>query len=74
MSALSPKGRSLVRAGRRALQPTDADRLRLLGALSFRLGKLPCRLAWNRCRRRPPRPESGWRGRILPSAHARGHT
>ena len=38
MSTLSPKGRDLVRAGRRAFQPTDADRERLLGTLRARLG------------------------------------
>jgi hypothetical protein len=38
MSTLSPKGRDLVRAGRRAFQPTDADRDRLLGALRAQLG------------------------------------
>ena len=38
MSTLSPKGRDLVRAGRRAFQPTDADRERLLGALRSQLG------------------------------------
>jgi hypothetical protein len=38
MSTLSPKGRDLVRAGRRAFQPTDADRERLLGALRAHLG------------------------------------
>src|SRR5450631_4320226 len=38
MSTLSPKGRDLVRAGRRAFQPTDADRERLLGTLRTHLG------------------------------------
>jgi hypothetical protein len=38
MSTLSPKGRDLVLAGRRAFQPTDADRERLLGALRAQLG------------------------------------
>jgi hypothetical protein len=38
MSTLSPKGRDLIRAGRRAFQPTDADRERLLGALRYQLG------------------------------------
>lgn len=38
MSILSPKGRDLVSAGRRAFQPTDADRERLLGALRSHLG------------------------------------
>jgi hypothetical protein len=38
MSTLSPKGRDLVRAGRRAFQPTDADRDRLLGTLRTHLG------------------------------------
>jgi hypothetical protein len=38
MSTLSPKGRDLVRAGRRAFQPTGADRDRLLGALRAQLG------------------------------------
>lgn len=38
MSTLSPKGRDLVNAGRRAFQPTDADRERLLGALRSHLG------------------------------------
>jgi len=38
MSTLSPKGRDLVRAGRRAFQPTDADRDRLLGSLRSQLG------------------------------------
>lgn len=39
MSTLSPKGQALVRAGRRAYQPTDADRGRLLGALRSQLGE-----------------------------------
>jgi hypothetical protein len=38
MSTLSPKGRALVRAGQRAFQPTDADRVRLLNALRSKLG------------------------------------
>jgi hypothetical protein len=38
MSALSTKGRDLVRAGRRAYQMTDADRARLHSALQARLG------------------------------------
>jgi hypothetical protein len=38
MSPLSPKGRDLVRAGRRAFQPTNMDRERLLGALRSQLG------------------------------------
>jgi hypothetical protein len=38
VSTLSPKGRALVRAGRRAFQPTDADRVRLLNALRSKLG------------------------------------
>jgi len=38
MSALSIKGRDLVRAGRRAYQMTDADRARLHSALQARLG------------------------------------
>jgi hypothetical protein len=38
MSTLSPKGRDLVSAGRRAFQPTDADRYRLHGALRAQLG------------------------------------
>jgi len=38
MSTLSPKGRDLISAGRRAFQPTDADRDRLLGALRAQLG------------------------------------
>jgi hypothetical protein len=58
MVTLSAKGRSLVLAGRRALQPTDADRVRLLGALGFRLGTLPCRPTWGRCWPRWLRPES----------------
>ena len=57
MSTLSPRGHALVRAGRRAFQPTDADRVRLLGALSFRLGKLGCRPTWARWRPRPLRAE-----------------
>ena len=38
MSNLSPKARDLVRAGQRALQPTDADRTRLTSAMRARLG------------------------------------
>src|SRR5512138_1454300 len=38
MSTLSLKGQELVRAGRRAYQPTDADRERLLGQLRAQLG------------------------------------
>jgi hypothetical protein len=38
MSTLSPKGEALVRAGRRAYLPTDADRGRLLGQLRAQLG------------------------------------
>ena len=38
MSTLSPKGRALVHAGRRAFQPTDADRARLLNELRSQLG------------------------------------
>ena len=38
MSTLSLKGRDLVRAGRRAFHPTDADRERLLGTLRSQLG------------------------------------
>jgi hypothetical protein len=38
MSTLSPKGQALVRAGRRAYQPTDVDRERLLDQLRSRLG------------------------------------
>ncbi len=38
MSNLSPKARDLVHAGRRALQPTDADRVRLTSALRSQLG------------------------------------
>jgi hypothetical protein len=38
MSTLSPKGRALVHAGRRASQPTDADRVRLLNGLRSQLG------------------------------------
>jgi hypothetical protein len=38
MSTLSPKGQALVRAGRRAYQPNDADRARLLDQLRSRLG------------------------------------
>jgi len=38
MSTLSPKGRDLINAGRRAFQPTDVDRERLLGALRSHLG------------------------------------
>jgi hypothetical protein len=66
MSTLSPKGCALVRAGRRVLRPTDADRVRLLGALNFRLEALPCRPTWDRCRLRSPRAESRWRSRALP--------
>jgi hypothetical protein len=66
MSTLSPKGRALVRAGRRALQPTEADRVRILGALSFQLETLPCcRSAWDRSRPRPLRSVSHWRRRAL---------
>jgi hypothetical protein len=38
MSTLSPKGQNLVRAGRRAFLPTDAERERLLSALRTQLG------------------------------------
>jgi hypothetical protein len=38
MSNLSPQGRELVRASRRAFQATDADRARLTSALRARLG------------------------------------
>jgi hypothetical protein len=38
MSTLSPKGQALVRAGRRAYQPSDVDRARLLDQLRSRLG------------------------------------
>jgi hypothetical protein len=38
VSTLSPKGRALVHVGRRAFQPTDADRVRLLSALRSKLG------------------------------------
>jgi hypothetical protein len=38
MTNLNSRGCDLVRAGRHALQPTDADRTRLLGALRSRLG------------------------------------
>jgi len=38
MSSLSPKGQALVRAGRRAYQPSDADRARLLDQLRAQLG------------------------------------
>ena len=38
MSTLSPKGQELIRAGRRAFLPTDAERERLLGVLRTRLG------------------------------------
>jgi hypothetical protein len=38
MSTLSPKGEALVRAGRRAYLPTDADRGRLLAELRAQLG------------------------------------
>jgi len=65
MSILSPRGRALVRAGRCALQPTDADRVRLFSALSIRLRSLPCRPAWVRCRPRPMRTASRWWGRPL---------
>ena len=57
MSTLSPRGRALVRAGRRAFQPTEADRVRLLGALTSRLGALPCRPTSVRCRPQPLRAE-----------------
>jgi hypothetical protein len=57
MSTLSPRGDALVRAGRRAFQPTDADRVRLFGALSFRLGRLGCRPTWARRRPRLSRAE-----------------
>ena len=67
MSTLSPKGRALVRAGRCAFRPTDADRLRLLGALGYRLGTLPCRPTWARYRPQPRWTEPRWRGRALPT-------
>jgi type IV secretory pathway VirB10-like protein len=38
MSTLSPKGQSLVRAGRRAYQPTQEDRARLVTQLRSHLG------------------------------------
>ncbi len=38
MTTLSPKGEALVRAGRRAYRPTEADRERLLGQLRAQLG------------------------------------
>jgi hypothetical protein len=38
MSTLSPKGQALVHAGRRAYQPTDADRARLLDQMRSHLG------------------------------------
>ena len=38
MSTLSPKGQALVHAGRRAYQPTDADRARLVSQLRAQLG------------------------------------
>jgi hypothetical protein len=38
MSTLSPKGEALVRAGRRAYLPTEADRGRLLAELRAQLG------------------------------------
>lgn len=38
MSTLSPKGQSLVRAGRRAYQPTPEDRARLVTQLRSQLG------------------------------------
>jgi hypothetical protein len=65
MSPLSARGRALVRAGQRAFQPTEADRVRLLGALSFRLVPLPCRPTWVRCRPRPTHPAIRRRGWTL---------
>ena len=38
MASLSPKGRALIQAGRRALRATSADRERIEGALRARLG------------------------------------
>ena len=38
MSTLSPRGRALVRAGRRAFQPSEADRVRLTNELRSQLG------------------------------------
>lgn len=38
MLTLTSKGKALIRAGRRAYQPTDADRERLLNQLRSRLG------------------------------------
>jgi hypothetical protein len=38
MASLSPKGRALIQAGRRALRPTAADRARIDAALTARLG------------------------------------
>lgn len=38
MASLSPKGRALIQAGRRALRATPADRERIEGALRARLG------------------------------------
>ena len=71
MPTLSPRGRALVSAGRRALQPTETDRARLLSALSFRLRPLPCRPAWVRCRPHPLRTASRRRGRALPAGRNR---
>jgi hypothetical protein len=71
MATLSPRGRALVRAGRRALQPTDEDRVRLMSALTFRLGAVPCRPRWARCRPRPLRAQFGWRRRALPGRRSR---
>lgn len=41
MSELSPKTKELVREGRSALQPNEADRERVLAALRARLGNAP---------------------------------
>jgi hypothetical protein len=66
MSTLSPRGLALVRASRRAFQPTDADRTRLLAALHLRLGRPGCRPTWDRWCLRSSRAEARWRSRALP--------
>jgi hypothetical protein len=71
MATLSARGRALVRAGQRAFQPTETDRLRLLGALSFRLGTLPCHPTWARCRPRPTRTAVRRRGWALLGGRSR---
>ena len=70
-STLSPRGRALVRASRLALQPTDADRARLLHALRLRLGPLCCRPTRAWCRAQLWRAQPHRRRRAFPAGPAR---